>query len=111
MKLEQARRYALSLPETTQEPHFEFTSFRVRGKIFATAPPGAAFLHVFVDEDLRAPHMAASPHAFEALRWGAKVVGLRITLARADAATVERLLLESWKRKAPKRLAASLAGQ
>jgi predicted DNA-binding protein (MmcQ/YjbR family) len=27
---------ALSLPETTEEPHFEKTSFRVKKKIFAT---------------------------------------------------------------------------
>jgi hypothetical protein len=26
----------MTLPETTEAPHFEATSFRVRGKIFAT---------------------------------------------------------------------------
>lgn len=30
---------ALSFPETSEAPHFDKTSFRVRGKIFAT-PPG-----------------------------------------------------------------------
>ena len=30
------REFALSLPETTEEPHFEKTSFRVKKKIFAT---------------------------------------------------------------------------
>lgn len=30
------RRFSLSLPETTEEPHFEKTSFRVKKKIFAT---------------------------------------------------------------------------
>lgn len=30
------RSYSLSLPETTEAPHFEKTSFRVRKKIFAT---------------------------------------------------------------------------
>jgi predicted DNA-binding protein (MmcQ/YjbR family) len=30
------RQFALSLPETTEDPHFEKTSFRVRKKIFAT---------------------------------------------------------------------------
>lgn len=30
------RQLALSLPETTEEPHFEKTSFRVKKKIFAT---------------------------------------------------------------------------
>lgn len=33
------RRIALSLPEVTEDPHFEKTSFRVNKKIFATAVP------------------------------------------------------------------------
>lgn len=34
--LEILRKLALSFPETTEEPHFEKTSFRVKKKIFAT---------------------------------------------------------------------------
>ncbi|MDO6432750.1 MmcQ/YjbR family DNA-binding protein [Flavitalea sp. BT771] len=34
--LETLRTIALSLPEVTEEPHFEKTSFRVKKKIFAT---------------------------------------------------------------------------
>lgn len=33
------RQIALTLPEATEEPHFEKTSFRVNKKIFATAVP------------------------------------------------------------------------
>ena len=33
---EQARKAALSLPETEEKPHFDLTSFRVKNKIFAT---------------------------------------------------------------------------
>lgn len=33
--LDTLRHLALSLPETTEEPHFEKTSFRVKKKIFA----------------------------------------------------------------------------
>ena len=39
MKMSQLRTFALALPETTEEPHFNYSSFRVRGKIFATVPP------------------------------------------------------------------------
>ncbi|MGH3621598.1 MAG: hypothetical protein ACRDQ5_07385 [Sciscionella sp.] len=38
LTVEDARRFALSLPEATEQPHFEMSSFRVRGKIFATVP-------------------------------------------------------------------------
>jgi len=36
------------MPEVTEEPHFAYTSFRVKGKIFATAPPDGEHLHIFV---------------------------------------------------------------
>jgi hypothetical protein len=104
MKLLQARKYALSLPETTEEPHFAYTSFRVRGKIFATAPPGGDVMHIFVDEPDRAPLIALYPGIYQPLHWGAKVVGVRVTLAPAKTETVNRLLRLSWMRKAPKSL-------
>lgn len=111
MKLQQARKFALSLPEVTEEPHFEYLSFRVRGKIFATVPPDGRFLHIFVDQTLRAPLNAAHPGVFAPLHWGAKVVGVRVALATAHADTVDRLLRHSWLRKAPKRLAANLGDE
>ena len=102
--LDRARRYALSLPETTEQPHFDYTSFRVRGKIFATAPPDAQHLHVFVDDEQRDFALAVHPACVEKLWWGDKVVGLRIDLARADPRVVDELLRQAWTRKAPKAL-------
>jgi hypothetical protein len=104
--LEHARRFALSLPEATEEPHFDMSSFRVRGKIFATVPPDEAHLHVFVDEPEIAASVAENPAAFEPLRWGERVRGLRIDLGLAPEDRVAELLEESWRRKAPKRLIA-----
>jgi hypothetical protein len=53
MDLSAARQYALTLPEVSEEPHFDYTSFRVRKKIFVTAPPNGEYLHIFVPEELR----------------------------------------------------------
>ena len=36
ISIEQARKAALSLPETEEKPHFHLVSFRVKNKIFAT---------------------------------------------------------------------------
>lgn len=36
INLDSLRTLALSFPETTEEPHFEKISFRVKGKIFVT---------------------------------------------------------------------------
>ena len=46
------------------------------------------------------------PRAFELLRWGVRLVGVRVTLCAADGASVSELLEASWRRRAPKRLIA-----
>jgi hypothetical protein len=109
MKIAQVRRFALSLPEVTEKPHFQYTSFRVRGKIFATAPPDGRHLHVFVTDDEREIAMALDPEFLEDLHWGAKVVGLRVALAKAKPKAVTKLLTQAWSRKVPKTLLASTA--
>jgi hypothetical protein len=101
-----ARRFALSLPGTSEEPHFEMTSFRVHKKIFATAPPDGTYLHVFVSGDEIEACCSEDPAAFEPLVWGKQVRGLRIRLAAAAGDRVAELLDEAWRRRAPKRLAA-----
>lgn len=104
--LEQAREFALSLPAVTEEPHFDMSSFRVRGRIFATVPPGGEFLHVFVDEGEIRAAVAEDPGAFEPLLWGQRIRGVRVRIAAAAGDRVADLLEESWRRKAPARLAA-----
>src|SRR5437763_15407987 len=105
--LESARSFALSLPATTEEAHFDMASFRVRGKIFATVPPDGEHLHVFVDEAEVHAAVAEDPAAFEPLLWGKRLRGLRIRTAAAPAGRIAELLDESWRRKAPARLAAA----
>jgi hypothetical protein len=108
VKLDDARRLAMALPEVTEQPHFEYTSFRVKGKIFATAPPGGDYLHVFVaDEDRELP-LLMEPGVIDKLWWGGKVRGLRVALQYAKAPVVAGLLKKAWLRRAPKALAATV---
>ena len=102
--LDRVRSHALSLPETTEQPHFKYTSFRVRGKIFATAPTDGQHLHVFVDEEQREVALAVHSAFVEKLWWGSKVAGLRVDLARADGKVVDDLVRQAWACKAPKSL-------
>ena len=105
--LDQIRRCALSLAEVTEQPHFDYVSFRVRGKIFITVPPDGKHLHVFVAEEQRELALAVHPACVEKLRWGGKVVGLRVDLAKAEGKAVKELIHQAWSRKAPKSLARS----
>ncbi len=100
MKIAQVRRFALGLPEATEEPHFHYSSFRVRGRIFATVPPDGEHLHVFVADAEREVALELDPEFLEKLHWGKRVVGVRVTLARAKAPVVTRLLAQAWARKA-----------
>ncbi|NRF72469.1 MmcQ/YjbR family DNA-binding protein [Aquincola sp. S2] len=106
MKVAQVRRHALSLPEVTEAPHFQYSSFRVRGKIFVTVPPDEEHIHVFVPEQEREIALALEPECLEKLHWGGKVVGLRVLLNQAKPAQVNRLISQAWASKAPKKLVA-----
>ncbi len=109
---DEARRLALGLPEATEEPHFERTSFRIKGRIFATAPPRGTTMNVFVGEHEVQALASANPGAFAALLWGKRLSGVQVNLANIDAAYLGEVLAEAWLKKAPKRLAASFrAGQ
>jgi len=86
----------------TEEPHHNYSSFRVRGKIFATIPPEEEFIHVFVAEEDREPALAMYPDFIEKLLWGAKVVGLRVSLATAKPAVVKSLLAKAYETRVQK---------
>jgi hypothetical protein len=104
MKFAEVRRLALSLPEVIEEPHFAYTSFRVKGKIFATSPPGGVYLHVFVADEDRERALTVHPEFLEKLLWGGKVRGLRVVVGKAKTPVVAQLLRRAWSRKAPKKL-------
>lgn len=99
VKLDEIRKVALALPETTEEPHHNFGSFRVRGRIFVTIPPGGELLHIFLPEQQRELALALDPEFLEPVRWGSKVVGVRANLALARKATVLGLLRQAYEFK------------
>lgn len=82
----------MSLEAVTEEPHHNYSSFRVRGKIFVMIPPDGEFIHVFVGEDDREPALAMYPDFVEKLFWGSRALGLRIRLAAAKPAVVRSLV-------------------
>ncbi|GAA3594901.1 hypothetical protein GCM10022223_07540 [Kineosporia mesophila] len=102
----EVRALALGLPETREQPHFAMTSFRVRGSIFATMPPERDQIHVFVPEENVHEAVSEQPEACEELWWGQKLDGVKVTLAEADPALMNELLVAAWRQKAPKKMVA-----
>jgi hypothetical protein len=99
MKLDPIRKFALSLEAVTEEPHHHFSSFRVRGKIFVTIPPGEEFLHVFVNEQARDIALALYSEFIEKLFWGGKVVGLKVSLKMAKPSAVKSLVADAYSQR------------
>ena len=100
MTLTSVRKFALALPETTEQPHHHHGSFRVRGRIYATFPPEGDRLHLFPSETDREQALAMHPEFAQKLLWGGKVAGLRIDLSTARPAVVKLLLQQAWRHKA-----------
>ena len=101
MQLADVRRMAMALLGTTESPHHRYTSFRVRGRIYATAPVDGGLLHVFLDEEDRDRMLRLQPGTYEKLGWGRKIVGLHVDLGRAQPDDVGALLRIAWQRKLP----------
>ena len=68
-------------------------------------PAEGGRVHVFVDDVAVEAYCAEFPAAVEELRWGSKRRGCRVVLAEVTTPLLRELLTESWRRKAPKRLA------
>lgn len=99
LKIDDVRRLALSLPETTEEPHHHFGSFRVRGRIFVTLPPGGEFVHIFLPEAEREQALAMDPGFLEPVLWGGKVLGVRARLPLARKSAVLALVRRAYEHK------------
>ncbi len=97
------RKHALSFDAVTEQPHHEFSSFRVHGRIFVTVPPAGDVIHVFVGEEDRERALAMYPEWTEKLLWGGKVVGLRIALRSAIPSAVKALVGRACETRARKR--------
>jgi hypothetical protein len=97
--LAEVRDMAMALLGSTESPHHRYTSFRVRGRIYATAPVEGGSLHVFVGEEDRDRMTRLDPVTYEKLGWGKRVVGLRVDLRSASADDVRDLLRVAWQRK------------
>ena len=105
------RALALALPETTEEPHFEKTSFRVRKKIFATMAPEKAEAVVKLTPDDQQIFCGNSGGALEPVpgKWGAQG-WTAIALDGASTSLVEDVLTRAYATVAPRTLARQVGG-
>lgn len=102
MTISEARELALALPETVEQDHHGIPSLRVRGRIFATVPD-RDHLRIMVSEGDIVAAVAENPAACEEFWWGTRLACVVVDLRSAPRAIVVELLLDAWRRKAPRR--------
>ena len=98
------RAIALALPEAEEAPHFEATSFRVKGKIFATMGDEPQ-VTLKLDPEDQLNLSQAHPDAVRAVEgyWGRS--GWTVVQGAAmTSETLAGLMRMAWVRVAPKRL-------
>jgi hypothetical protein len=100
---DEARTFALSLPEAVELDHHGRPSFRVGGKIFATLWSEDR-MNVMLDEGGILTAVERAPDACESVWWGKRLAAVGVTLARTDRTFLGELLTDAWEGKAPRRL-------
>ncbi|TMR97056.1 MmcQ/YjbR family DNA-binding protein [Nonomuraea basaltis] len=105
------RRIALALPETGEKTMYGTPAFYVRGKWFARMrEEGDALVLPVASEEEKAGLVAAEPATFFTTPHydGYAIVLMR--LGEVDAEEMGELLVDAWRLRAPKRLAAEYDG-
>jgi hypothetical protein len=98
------RRVALSLPEAEEVETWGHPTFRVRRKIFASMSPDGRSGGVKASREEQAALIAADPQTFSVADYVGRYGWVHIRLASADAGELRQLIIEAWRRTAPKRL-------
>lgn len=99
------RSLALSLPGTEELPHFEKTSFRRKGKIFATVHEGTHVATLKLSLVWQSVYVAAAPHVFSPVpgSWGIKGY-THALLQNAPPHLMEEALRNAWEEVGGKKM-------
>ena len=92
------RSLALSLPETVEQDHHGFPSFRTSRRIFATMPDDGQLRVMLPEPDIAAA--VAEWQWCEEQWWGKRLAAVRVRLADCDPVVVAELLEDAWRHHA-----------
>lgn len=105
MKVDDIRALSLSLPLAEEHAHFDRASFRVKGKIFATLPPGGEEVVLKLPPEIKESLQQSDPDAIRALPGGWDRGGWTlIAIGSMDDGKLADLIRLAWRQVAPKKL-------
>lgn len=103
---EQMRDWALALPGTAEVmvPEWGHPTLRVNNKMFASGAPDSTTMTVRTTKEEQAELIASAPETFTVAAYVGRFGWVQIDLTTVDADELRELLVEAWRRTAPKRL-------
>jgi len=112
ISIEQARKAALSLPETEEKPHFHLTSFRIKDKIFATIHADKNYVMVKLSAIDQSVFCAYNKEVIFPVPggWGKKGATF-IDLKKVKKSMLLDALSTAWKTTAPPKLVEKYFGK
>lgn len=104
---DEVRRLALSLPETEERETWGHPTFRVRDKIFATLSPDGTVGGVKTSRQEQALLLSSDPETYSYADYVGRYGWVTVHLTTADPDVVRGIVVEAWRRTAPRRLVAA----
>jgi hypothetical protein len=101
-----AQRIVAALPECEEVFVAEWghPTFRVRGKMFAAGTPEGPTISVKASKEEQAELVAARPETYRPAPYVGRYGWVEVRLSDVDEVELRELLVEAWRRTAPKRL-------
>src|SRR3954465_1143392 len=100
------RSWALGLPEAVEQETWGHPTFRVRQKMFATLAEDGTTASVKATLLAQAELVASDPETYSPAHYVGRYGWVSVVLASADPEDLRPLVVDAWRRTAPKRLAA-----
>jgi hypothetical protein len=111
MTAAQLRKMALSMPGAEERETWGHPTFRVRGKIFVGMDEDGSTARVKASGEDQAALIAADPETFAVAPRVGRFGWVEVRLGEVDADEMHELVIEAWRRSAPKSLVAEFAGE
>jgi hypothetical protein len=105
--VDQVRQMALALPETTEVITWETDlTWRVRAKMFVVGGPESPRVSVKAAPEDQAELIAMEPETYAKAAYVGRFGWVSVNLATVDEHELKDLIVEAWRRTAPKKLVA-----
>jgi hypothetical protein len=103
---EQVRDWVLALPGGAEVMVEEWghPTLRVGDKMFAAGAPGSPTMSVKATKEEQAALLAATPDVYSSAAYVGRFGWVEVVLAEVDPEELRELIVEAWRRTAPKKL-------